>query len=186
AWVQSVTSATWPACCSTVTFILRRANTPPAATARTLPHQCHPASTQTDAMRAPAPRRRQMKNKSVLCRPFTTDQEIMCQLPSSSPESKGGIVPSRVEESYLWECKQLGAYSPIVLLHTLLFFCTKNLHLTTLAEHQHLSFSNFTRRFKPFSAAGNVCYLQYERSRRETSDSEQKGDASPSFGFIEI
>ncbi|MEQ2283671.1 hypothetical protein AMECASPLE_013929 [Ameca splendens] len=46
------------------------------------------ASTQTDAMRAPAPRRRQMKNKSVLCRPFTTDQEIMCQLPSSSPESK--------------------------------------------------------------------------------------------------
>ncbi|XP_029688571.1 zinc finger MYM-type protein 4-like [Takifugu rubripes] len=33
------------------------------------------ASTQTDAMLVPISRRRQMKNKSVLCRPFTTDQE---------------------------------------------------------------------------------------------------------------
>ncbi|XP_038128182.1 zinc finger MYM-type protein 4-like isoform X1 [Cyprinodon tularosa] len=46
------------------------------------------ASTQTDAMRAPAPRRRQMKNKSVLCRPFTVDQEIMCELPSPPAESE--------------------------------------------------------------------------------------------------
>ncbi|XP_036007051.1 zinc finger MYM-type protein 4 isoform X2 [Fundulus heteroclitus] len=44
------------------------------------------ASTQTDALRAPAPRRRQMKNKSVLCRPFTVDQEVMCRIPSPSPE----------------------------------------------------------------------------------------------------
>lgn len=41
------------------------------------------ASTQTDAMRVPSSRRRQMKNKSVLCRPFTMDQESMCQLPST-------------------------------------------------------------------------------------------------------
>uniref|UniRef100_A0A3B5MD48 TRASH domain-containing protein n=1 Tax=Xiphophorus couchianus TaxID=32473 RepID=A0A3B5MD48_9TELE len=89
----------------------------------------------------------------------------------------GGIVPSRIEESYLWECKQLGAYSPIVLLNTLLFFCTKHLHLTTLAEHQRLSFSNFTRRYKPQGTAGNV-YLQYERNSTGTSGSEQKGGAS--------
>ncbi|XP_056281599.1 zinc finger MYM-type protein 4-like isoform X2 [Pseudoliparis swirei] len=38
------------------------------------------ASTQTDAV--PTPRRRQMKNKSVLCRPFTVDKESMCQLPA--------------------------------------------------------------------------------------------------------
>ncbi|XP_014851193.1 PREDICTED: zinc finger MYM-type protein 4-like isoform X2 [Poecilia mexicana] len=93
----------------------------------------------------------------------------------------GGIVPSRIEESYLWECKQLGAYSPIVLLNTLLFFCTKHLHLTTLAEHQRLSFSNFTRRFKPHSAAGNV-YLQYERSGTGTSGSEQKEHQEGSNG----
>lgn len=91
----------------------------------------------------------------------------------------GGIVPSRIEESYLWECKQLGAYSPIVLLNTLLFFCTKHLHLTTLAEHQRLSFSNFTRRYKPQGTAGNV-YLQYERNSTGTSGSEQKGGASKS------
>lgn len=47
------------------------------------------ASTQTDAMRVPVPRRRQMKNKSVLCRPFTLDQEISCQLSESSTESAG-------------------------------------------------------------------------------------------------
>ncbi len=50
---------------------------------------CVQASTQTDAMRVPVSRRRQMKNKSVLCRPFTMDQESMCQLPTSSAESAG-------------------------------------------------------------------------------------------------
>uniref|UniRef100_G3PGR1 TRASH domain-containing protein n=1 Tax=Gasterosteus aculeatus aculeatus TaxID=481459 RepID=G3PGR1_GASAC len=45
------------------------------------------ASTQTDAMRVPMPRRRQMKNKSVLCRPFTMDQESMCQLPTPFDDS---------------------------------------------------------------------------------------------------
>lgn len=53
---------------------------------------CVQASTQTDAMRVPVSRRRQMKNKSVLCRPFTMDQEIMCQLPSPSTESAGNYI----------------------------------------------------------------------------------------------
>uniref|UniRef100_A0A3Q0TCB0 Si:ch211-266o15.1 n=1 Tax=Amphilophus citrinellus TaxID=61819 RepID=A0A3Q0TCB0_AMPCI len=68
----------------------------------------------------------------------------------------GGAVSSRVEESYLWECKQLGAYSPIVLLNTLLFFCTKHFHFNTVEKHQRLSFSNFTRHSKPCSRAGKV------------------------------
>lgn len=51
------------------------------------------ASTQTDAMRVPTPRRRQMKNKSVLCRPFTMDQETFCQLPTTSTES-GALLDS--------------------------------------------------------------------------------------------
>lgn len=50
---------------------------------------CVQASTQTDAMRVPIYRRRQMKNKSVLCRPFTTDQETFCQLSETSIESSG-------------------------------------------------------------------------------------------------
>uniref|UniRef100_A0A3B3UWP0 Zinc finger MYM-type protein 4-like n=1 Tax=Poecilia latipinna TaxID=48699 RepID=A0A3B3UWP0_9TELE len=83
---------------------------------------------------------------------FGSELSRMLRLWKPKLQPSGGIVPSRIEESYLWECKQLGAYSPIVLLNTLLFFCTKHLHLTTLAEHQRLSFSNFTRRFKPHSA----------------------------------
>ncbi|XP_068194738.1 zinc finger MYM-type protein 4 isoform X3 [Antennarius striatus] len=79
----------------------------------------------------------------------------------------GGVVPSRVVESYLWECKQLGAYSPIVLLNTLLFFCTKNFHFTTLAQHQRLSFSNFTRCSKPCKGVGTVHYLRYRSSTAE-------------------
>uniref|UniRef100_A0A8C6M312 TRASH domain-containing protein n=1 Tax=Nothobranchius furzeri TaxID=105023 RepID=A0A8C6M312_NOTFU len=83
----------------------------------------------------------------------------------------GGVVPSRVVESYLWECKQLGAYSPIVLLNTLLFFFTKTFHLTTVTQHQRLSFSSLTLRSKPCSRAGKVTSLVY-RGGTATSGSE--------------
>uniref|UniRef100_A0A096LPV7 TRASH domain-containing protein n=1 Tax=Poecilia formosa TaxID=48698 RepID=A0A096LPV7_POEFO len=53
-------------------------------------------------------------------------------------------VASRVEEEFLWECKQLGAYSPIVLLNTLLFFSCKYFGFTTVAQQRRLSFTNFT------------------------------------------
>ncbi|KAF1375130.1 hypothetical protein PFLUV_G00236280 [Perca fluviatilis] len=85
----------------------------------------------------------------------------------------GGTVSSRIVESYLWECKQLGAYSPIVLLNTLLFFCTKNFRFTTLAQHQSLSFTNFTRHSKPCNRAGKVHYLRYQRSSAATPHTER-------------
>ncbi|XP_030615048.1 zinc finger MYM-type protein 4 isoform X2 [Archocentrus centrarchus] len=85
----------------------------------------------------------------------------------------GGAVSSRVEESYLWECKQLGAYSPLVLLNTLLFFCTKHFHFNTVEKHQRLSFSNFTRHSKPCSRAGKVYYLRFQRSGAGASGSEE-------------
>ncbi|KAM3858576.1 zinc finger MYM-type protein 4-like [Diretmus argenteus] len=53
-----------------------------------------------------------------------------------------GYVHSRVEEEYLWHCKQLGAYSPIVLLNTLLFFCCKYFGFSTVEEHRRLSFAH--------------------------------------------
>ncbi|KAM4630943.1 zinc finger MYM-type protein 4-like isoform 2-T2 [Polymixia lowei] len=56
-----------------------------------------------------------------------------------------GYVHSRVEEDYLWDCKQLGAYSPIVLLNTLLFFCSKNFGFTTVQQHRQLSFAHVMR-----------------------------------------
>ncbi|KAG9333324.1 hypothetical protein JZ751_012857, partial [Albula glossodonta] len=75
---------------------------------------------------------------------FTLDITNMLRdwRPAALPD---GVLVSRVEEEYLWECKQLGAYSPIVLLNTLLFFSTKLLHLKTLPEHRRLSFAYLTR-----------------------------------------
>ncbi|XP_054652063.1 zinc finger MYM-type protein 4-like isoform X5 [Dunckerocampus dactyliophorus] len=45
------------------------------------------ASTQTEAVRPLPNYRRQMKNKSVLCRPFTMDQESLCLLLHPSTDS---------------------------------------------------------------------------------------------------
>lgn len=90
----------------------------------------------------------------------------------------GGVVSSRVVESYLWECKQLGAYSPIVLLNTLLFFCTKTFHFRTLAQHQGLSFANFTRCSKPCNRTGKVHYLRYHRRIRGAPYREETGGRS--------
>ncbi|XP_029976246.1 zinc finger MYM-type protein 4 [Salarias fasciatus] len=56
-----------------------------------------------------------------------------------------GYIHSRVEEEFLWDCKQLGAYSPIVLLNTLLFFCCKYFGFTTVEEHRQLSFAHVMR-----------------------------------------
>uniref|UniRef100_A0A8C2XL09 TRASH domain-containing protein n=1 Tax=Cyclopterus lumpus TaxID=8103 RepID=A0A8C2XL09_CYCLU len=89
----------------------------------------------------------------------------------------GAPVSSRVVESYLWECKQLGAYSPIVLLNTLLFFCAKHFGFTTLAQHQGLSFTNFTRHSKPCYRAGKTHSLRHHRSSTATKrQGEEEGD----------
>ncbi|XP_072227140.1 zinc finger MYM-type protein 4-like [Leuresthes tenuis] len=56
-----------------------------------------------------------------------------------------GYIHSRVEEEFLWDCKQLGAYSPIVLLNTLLFFCCKYFGFTMVEQHRQLSFAHVMR-----------------------------------------
>ncbi|XP_055087253.1 zinc finger MYM-type protein 3-like [Periophthalmus magnuspinnatus] len=77
----------------------------------------------------------------------------------------GAMIPLRVEESFLWECKQLGAYSPLVLLNTLLFFFTKHFGLVTVDDHASLSFTDVSLCSKPCSRVGRVSYLQYTRRR---------------------
>nr|XP_046268142.1 zinc finger MYM-type protein 4 isoform X2 [Scatophagus argus] len=104
---------------------------------------------------------------------FATEITGMLQLWKPKLLPSGGVVSSRVMESYLWECKQLGAYSPIVLLNTLLFFCTKTFHFTTLAQHQSLSFTNFTRSSKPCSRTGKVHYLRYLKGSAATPRREE-------------
>lgn len=44
-------------------------------------------------------------------------------------------IVTRVEEEHLWECKQLGAHSPHVLLSTLMFFNTKHFNLVVRVNH---------------------------------------------------
>lgn len=63
---------------------------------------------------------------------------------------------SRVEEEHLWECKQLGVYSPFVLLNTLMFFNTKFFGLQTAEEHMQLSFTNVVRQTRKCSTARGV------------------------------
>lgn len=80
-------------------------------------------------------------------------------------------IVTRVEEEHLWECKQLGAHSPHVLLSTLMFFNTKHFNLTaslfyikyinriffltynlcasqSVDEHSQLSFSHIMKHWK--------------------------------------
>ncbi|XP_042356199.1 zinc finger MYM-type protein 4-like isoform X3 [Plectropomus leopardus] len=120
---------------------------------------------------------------------FAANISEMLQLWKPKLLPSGGAVSSRVVESYLWECKQLGAYSPIVLLNTLLFFCTKNFGFTTLAQHQSLSFTNFTLHSKPCSRAGKVHYLRYQRSSTATPHSERirkrQGDEEGDLEMLE-
>uniref|UniRef100_A0A8C1SD94 Zinc finger MYM-type protein 4-like n=1 Tax=Cyprinus carpio TaxID=7962 RepID=A0A8C1SD94_CYPCA len=56
-----------------------------------------------------------------------------------------GYVHSRVEEYHLWDCKQLGAFSPGVLLNTLLYFFTKYFNYKTAEQHRRLSFGHIVR-----------------------------------------
>ncbi|XP_014208591.1 zinc finger MYM-type protein 3 [Copidosoma floridanum] len=57
-------------------------------------------------------------------------------------------VITRVEEEHLWECKQLGAHSPHVLLNTLMYFNTKHFNLVSVEEHMQLSFSHIMKHWK--------------------------------------
>ncbi|XP_062864108.1 zinc finger MYM-type protein 4 isoform X2 [Trichomycterus rosablanca] len=70
-----------------------------------------------------------------------------------------GFAQSRVEECFLWECKQLGALSPPVLLNTLLLFGVKHLNLRTVEQHQQLSFSCISRSSRS-TKLGELSYLR--------------------------
>uniref|UniRef100_A0A8C8HD97 TRASH domain-containing protein n=1 Tax=Oncorhynchus tshawytscha TaxID=74940 RepID=A0A8C8HD97_ONCTS len=91
-----------------------------------------------------------------------------------------GYLHSRVEEEYLWDCKQLGAYSPIVLLNTLLFFCTKFFQFKTVAQHRQLSFAHVMRCTKSIHDNTKSNFLRFyppipkKDLATETRDDEEK------------
>uniref|UniRef100_A0A8D2NQS8 Zinc finger MYM-type containing 3 n=1 Tax=Zosterops lateralis melanops TaxID=1220523 RepID=A0A8D2NQS8_ZOSLA len=91
---------------------------------------------------------------------------------------------SRVEEEHLWECKQLGVYSPFVLLNTLMFFNTKFFGLQTAEEHMQLSFTNVVRQSRKCTTARGmtkVVSIRYyapakQKKSRDGSSGKRKRD----------
>ncbi|XP_053190912.1 zinc finger MYM-type protein 4-like [Scomber japonicus] len=77
------------------------------------------------------------------------------------PITASGYIHSRVEEEFLWDCKQLGAYSPIVLLNTLLFFCCKYFGFTSVEQHRQLSFAHVMRCTKTNQNNTKTTFLRF-------------------------
>ncbi|XP_069468475.1 zinc finger MYM-type protein 3 isoform X2 [Ambystoma mexicanum] len=94
---------------------------------------------------------------------------------------------SRVEEEHLWDCKQLGVYSPFVLLNTLMFFNTKYFGLRTPEDHMQLSFTNVVRQSRKCSTSRgtikmiSVRYYPPARQRkgRESGSKRKRDDEIP-------
>lgn len=85
-----------------------------------------------------------------------------------------GYVHSRVEEEYLWECKQLGAFSPSVLLNTLVYFCTKYFSFKTIAQHRRLSFAHIMRCCQTTSSGSKrSCLRFYPPVTKETKSARK-------------
>ncbi|KAF0024266.1 hypothetical protein F2P81_023068 [Scophthalmus maximus] len=90
---------------------------------------------------------------------FSTDFTTI--LRSFKPSITTSYVHSRVEEEFLWDCKQLGAYSPIVLLNTLIFFCCKYFGFTTAEQHRQLSFAHVMRCTKTNPDSTKTTFLRF-------------------------
>jgi len=67
-----------------------------------------------------------------------------------------------IVEEKLWECGQLGAHSPTVLLNTVMYLATKYFHMNSLEEHTQFAFSHLQ---KGWSEDGTQC-LAYQAIRR--------------------
>ncbi|XP_064627883.1 zinc finger MYM-type protein 3-like isoform X2 [Lineus longissimus] len=67
-----------------------------------------------------------------------------------------GHLICRIEEEHLWECKQLGAHSPHVLLNTLIYFNTRDFALKNPQEHLRLSFSHIMKHWKK-TGSNSLC-----------------------------
>ncbi|XP_047677661.1 zinc finger MYM-type protein 4 isoform X2 [Tachysurus fulvidraco] len=83
-----------------------------------------------------------------------------------------GFLQSRIEESFLWECKQLGALSPFVLLNTLIFFGVKHLNLKTAEQHQRLSFTAITCCSRS-TKHGKSSYLKFRFAGKDEAEKEK-------------
>lgn len=95
------------------------------------------------------------------------------------PRTIADTVFSRVEEEHLWECKQLGVYSPFVLLNTLMFFNTKFFGLQTAEEHMQLSFTNVVRQSRKCTTPRGTTKVVSIRYYAPVRQRKGRGTSSP-------
>lgn len=95
------------------------------------------------------------------------------------PCTVADTVFSRVEEEHLWECKQLGVYSPFVLLNTLMFFNTKFFGLQTAEEHMQLSFTNVVRQSRKCTTPRGTTKVVSIRYYAPVRQRKGRGTSSP-------
>ncbi|MGH0141206.1 UNVERIFIED_CONTAM: hypothetical protein FKN15_002550 [Acipenser sinensis] len=104
--------------------------------------------------------------------------------PSVLPD---GSIFSRIEEEYLWSCKQFGEHSPMVLLSTLVYFNTKYFGLRTVDQHLRLSFGNVFRQWRknPHTKESTVCIRVHSVSedldKTATRKRKHKDDEDPDY-----
>lgn len=55
---------------------------------------------------------------------------------------------TRITEAMLWECRQLGAHTPQVLLNTLFYFNVKVFKLKTVEDHLNMSFVQIVKQWR--------------------------------------
>lgn len=67
----------------------------------------------------------------------------------------------RISEAVLWDAKQLGAHSPLVLLNTLMYFNIRDFHLHTVEDHLKLSFTNVTKQWQKGPKAQSTRILRW-------------------------
>lgn len=79
----------------------------------------------------------------------------------TDPMADLSISTTCLDEEFLWESKQLGAHSPSVLLSTILYFCTKELMLKTVAMHKDLAFCRVQRLVRKDSKGQRTPYVRF-------------------------
>ncbi|CAG9818797.1 unnamed protein product [Phaedon cochleariae] len=81
-------------------------------------------------------------------------------------DDESHFIVTRVEEEHLWETKQLGCYSPHVLLNTLIYFNTKYYCRSNVDEHLQLSFYHILRGGKTLKSTMLRYYPLAKNSRK--------------------
>lgn len=82
----------------------------------------------------------------------------------------------RISEAILWDAKQLGAHSPLVLLNTLMYFNIKGFGLCTVEDHLKLSFSNVAKQLHKVPKGQSTRVLRWTTNPKDDEESSKFRD----------